>query len=54
MRVESLCMIPHQTQRFSVKVALLSLASEANFPCGEHEIVQIVHTNVITKKKKII
>lgn len=54
MRVESLCMIPHQTQCFSVKVVLVSSASEADFPCGEHEIVQIVHTNVITKKKNLI
>lgn len=33
---------------------LVPLASEADFPCGEHGIVQIVHTNVITKENYLI
>lgn len=40
MWVESLCMIPHQTQRFCAKVVSVSSGNEDDFPCGRHEIGQ--------------
>lgn len=46
-RVGILCVIPDQTQRFRVKGVLVSSANEDDFPCGHHEIGQILPANVI-------
>lgn len=48
MWAEIFYLIPHQTQCFCVKMVLASSANEDDFPCGKHEIGQILPTNVIT------